>query len=70
MHGSASVKCGCAGAGGSSQDSGQARQKVILKQQHSEDEIENLWISFYRGTCAKEDRQEVVRTAGLIAREK
>ncbi len=80
MHGSASVKCGSGERMHmcwwersyrlSSQDSGQMRPKGILKQQHSEDEIGNLWISFYGGTCAKEDRQEVVRTAGLIAREK
>ncbi len=45
-------------------DSGQIRPTGILKQQHNEGEAENLWISFYRGTCAKEDRREVVRTAG------
>ncbi len=43
---------------------------MYLKQQHQEDDVRNLWISFYRGTCAKEDRREVVRTGGLIAREK
>ncbi len=51
-------------------DSGQMRPKGVLKQQQPEDEMGNLWISFYRGIFAKEDRREVVWTAGLIAREK
>ncbi len=51
-------------------DSGQMRPTGILKQQHPEDEMGNLWIAFYRDFCTKEDRREVVRTAGLIAREK
>ncbi len=51
-------------------DLGQMRPKGVLKQQHPEDEMGNLGISFYRGTFPKEDRREVVQTAGLIAREK